>query len=93
MARSKIPQKFSRWSSLWDQWHEKLKVQGASPSAASLAYTPSLEQVDRVIVGVDGVKQLKAILKAEMMPEYSLDTSYMISNDIDLINLSHWYQL
>ena len=26
MERSKIPQKFSRWSHLWDQWHEKLKV-------------------------------------------------------------------
>jgi len=70
-----------------------LKVQGASPLAASLAYTPSLEQVDRVIVGVDSVKQLKAILEAVSAPEYSLDTLYIISNDIDLINPSHWYQL
>jgi aryl-alcohol dehydrogenase-like predicted oxidoreductase len=93
MERSKIPQKFSRWSSLWDRWHEKLKISGSSPLSASLAYPLSLEQVDRVIVGVDSVKQLKAILEAGSWPEYSLDTLCMISNDTDLINPSRWGRL
>jgi len=38
MERSKIPQKFSRWSNLWDRWHEKLQDSGASPLEACLAY-------------------------------------------------------
>jgi aryl-alcohol dehydrogenase-like predicted oxidoreductase len=51
MERSKIPQKFSRWSMLWDTWHEKLQNLGASPLVACLAYPLSLGQIDRVIVG------------------------------------------
>jgi aryl-alcohol dehydrogenase-like predicted oxidoreductase len=93
MERSKIPQKFSRWSSLWDHWHEKLKVLGVSPLAATLAYPLSLEQVDQVIVGVDNAKQLKDILAAVNEADHALDASFMTSNDTNLINPSNWNNL
>jgi aryl-alcohol dehydrogenase-like predicted oxidoreductase len=93
MERSKIPQKFSRWSKLWDQWHEKLKVSGVSPLVASLAYPLSLEQVDKVIVGVDSAKQLQDILMAASAVDHALDTSLMMSTDANLINPSNWIRL
>jgi len=93
MERCRVPEKFSRWSNLWDAWDEKLRDSRVSPLNACLAYPLSLTQVDRVIVGVDSVQQLKGILEAASSPEYSLDTSFMISNDIDLINPSHWGRL
>ena len=93
MVRSKIPQKFSRWSSLWDQWHEKLKVLGVSPLAAGLAYPLSLEQVDQVIVGVDSAAQFLEILQAAENANEGPDTSFMNSEDLDLINPSNWNHL
>lgn len=93
MERSKIPQKFSRWSSLWDQWREKWKVLGVSPLAASLAYPLSLEQVDQVIVGVDSAAQLLEILQVAKNVNEGPDTSFMRSTDLDLINPSNWNDL
>lgn len=93
MERRKIPQKFSRWSSLWDQWHEKLKVLGVSPLAACLSYPLSLEQVDQVIVGVDSAAQLLEILQAAENTNKALEWSFMRSTDEDLINPSNWRYL
>jgi aryl-alcohol dehydrogenase-like predicted oxidoreductase len=93
MERSKIPQKFSRWSNLWDLWHENLRILGVSPLAASLAYPLSLEQVDQVIVGVDSAAQLLQILQAAENASEGPDTSFMRSADLDLINPFNWNHL
>ena len=93
MERSKIPQKFSRWSNLWDQWNDKLKTLGVSPIAACLAYPLSLKQVDQVIVGVDSAAQLLEILQAAKTANEESDTSFMRSADLDLIDPSNWNHL
>jgi len=93
MKRSAVPQKFSRWSRLWDQWYEKLRATGVSPLEACLAYPLSLEQVDQVIVGVDSASQLLEILQAAENAKEAPDTSFMCSTDLDLINPFNWGHL
>jgi len=93
MERNKIPQKFYRWSSLWDMWYENLRESGASPLEACLAYPLSLKQVDKVVVGVDSVKHLNAILTAASSVYRAPDTSFMLSTDTNLINPSNWNHL
>ena len=93
MERSKMPQKFYRWSSLWDMWYENLRESGASPLEACLAYPLSLKQVDKVVVGVDSVKHLNAILTAANSVYRAPDTSFMLSTDTNLINPSNWNHL
>lgn len=93
MERRKIPEKFLRWSSLWDAWHEKLRYLGVSPLDACLVYPLSLEQVDRVIVGVDSAAQLSEILHAAELANDVPDTSFMMSNDTNLVNPSNWKYL
>jgi aryl-alcohol dehydrogenase-like predicted oxidoreductase len=90
MDRKNIPQKFSRWANLWDQWEGRLKREGISSLAACLAYPLSLEQVDQVIVGVDNALHLSKILEAAEHKNNALDTSFMSSEDLDLINPSNW---
>ena len=72
---------------------ERLKVQGVSSLAASLAYPLSLEQVDKVVVGVYSAAQLSEILHAAKNSIEGADTSFMRSIDLDLINPSNWNQL
>jgi len=93
MERGKIPQKFSRWSTLWDAWHGKLQNSGASPLAACLDYPLSLRQIDHVIVGVDAATQLAEIIQASNKTEADLDTSFMTSTDTNLISPSNWNHL
>ena len=90
MERSRIPQKFLRWSRLWEQWHENLKDHGVSSLIASLAYPLSLERVDRVVVGVDSAKQLQDILAAASVLDHAFDTTFMMSDDINLIDPPNW---
>lgn len=93
MEQNKIPQKFSRWSKLWKEWHARLRVLGVSPLVASLAYPLSLEQVDQVIVGVDSAAQFLEILQEIENANEELDTSFMNSEELDLINPSNWRHL
>lgn len=93
MERSKIPEKFSRWGCLWNQWHQSLTHSGTSPVSACLAYPLSLDQVNRVIVGVDSATQLGEILQAVEQKAEIPDTSFMRSVDPHLINPSRWSEL
>ena len=93
MARSDMPEKFERWSSMWDQWQRYLKDTEISALSACLAYPLSLPEVDRVVVGVDSARQLDDILTAANSHNQSADTSFMTSSDTQLINPSKWSDL
>jgi len=93
MEQRQIPAKFSRWSNLWDQWNQTLEAASVSPLVACLSYPLSLEQVDRVIVGVDSAKQLSEILEAAKSANDEFDATFMRSSDVNLINPSKWAYL
>lgn len=89
MEAVKRPATFDRWQALWQQWHRWLDDQALSPLQACLGFALSQPEIDRVVVGVDSLKQLQEILAA-------IDTSVVIppktlmSEDLDLINPSNW---
>jgi len=93
MEQNKIPKKFSRWSNLWNAWHKSLKHTGISPLAVCLEYPLSLREIDHVILGMDSTKQLFEILDALENLEGVFDSSFMRSDDLDLINPSNWSRL
>lgn len=93
MKRKDIPQKFERWSKLWDQWHHKLKETGCTAYEVALSYPRSLSEVDQVVVGVDSAKQLQMLIDAMECEGASSDWDFMSSNNIELINPSKWSAL
>jgi len=93
MERSKIPMKFSRWSNMWNIWQENLRELGVTPLEACLSYPLSLDQVDQVMVGVDSAKHLQDIISAASSVDHVPDTSFMLSNDKNLINPYNWNHL
>ncbi|MEP7242283.1 MAG: aldo/keto reductase [Gammaproteobacteria bacterium] len=62
MSASDRPATFKRWQTLWDHWHGWLDEHALSPVAACLAFALAQPEIDRVIVGVDSLAQLKEIL-------------------------------
>lgn len=93
MPRNKIPAKSEAWATLWDSWASELEVNNLSAAAACLSYPLSLPEVDRVVVGVDSVDQLKAIFAASQIKLPHHDFSFMTSEDQMLINPSNWSAL
>jgi hypothetical protein len=89
MDTSHRPEKFNRWQPLWDRWHRWIDEQGVTALQACLAFALEQLEADRVVVGVDSLKQFREILacaeKSITIPPESL-----MCRDLDLINPSRW---
>jgi len=89
MERKDRPNKFNRWDAVWDRWHNWLEEQAITPLQACLGFVKSQPEINRVIVGVDSLKQLQDIITSFEGP--AIDPPIVLmSEDIDLINPSRW---
>jgi len=89
MKLAALPAKFERWRPLWSQWQQWLNETGLTPLQACLRYALIQSGIERVVVGVDSLNQLKEILQASTggLPEVSEE---LCCNDPDLINPASW---
>jgi len=88
MPRHHIPEKFLPWSALFDRWHLWLADEQLTAVEACLAFV-NHPMINRVVVGVDSIKQFNEILRATkgtLMVEFSVFSC----NDKNLINPSNW---
>ena len=89
MPNSVRPAAFQRWQPLWTAWDRWQAQSGQTAVRACLAFVLSHPEVDRVVVGVDSLRQLEDILttdiEASMPPPDDL-----VSGDLDLIDPSRW---
>jgi len=89
MPRTLIPDRFSKWVNIWDTWHDWLNSNDISAVQGCLNFVLSFPEINKVIVGVETVDQLKQLIKASLSPisTYSVDIT---SNDKTLINPYLW---
>lgn len=87
-----LPPKFSPWLVLWQRWRAWQVATACSALGACLAFAQSFPEVDRLVVGVDGVSHLQGILAAlhEPVPTHWPDIA---SDDNRLVNPSWWAEL
>ncbi len=91
LDQAEIPKKFMTWSALWREWDFWLKIHDISALEACLAFTLQCQDVDRVLVGADGLGHLVEILNAS---KSSLTSFPNISCDDErLINPAGWINL
>jgi aryl-alcohol dehydrogenase-like predicted oxidoreductase len=88
MQADSRPHWFDRWRNLLDSWASASAEQGSALSLA-LGYAMSFAQIERVVVGVDTVEQLRQIIDAA---NRAMPTSFpdIQSTDPDLIEPSRW---
>ena len=92
LPASRRPAKFKRWQGIWTVWDRWLQDTGLTPLQACLCYCLSVDEVDKVIVGVDSEEQLREILAASHGSLDGIPTWPQAPNP-DLINPAHWNQL
>lgn len=89
MSNDKIPIYFAPWASLIKQYHQWLNQQSLSPLQACLSYLNQHSDIDKIIVGVDDMWQLKQIIAAIDAPSIDMP-DFLQSVDEGLINPSRW---
>lgn len=83
------PARFARWQPLWDAWSGWLAAQDLTPLEACVGFVMSQQDIDRVIVGVDSLRQWREILAISERRSATPPTT-VSSEDPDLVNPSRW---
>ncbi len=89
IPREKTPVYFTPWAPLINTYHHWLTEQNISPLQACLSYLNQHSDIDKIIVGVDDVWQLKQIIAAIDTPITNIP-DFLQSVDEGLINPSRW---
>lgn len=92
MPADKRPVRFNLWANIWQEWGRWLLDTGLTPLQACLRYANSLDEIGRVVVGVEAVAQLDEIIAAGDGVLESLP-SFKPLQDERLINPASWNQL
>ncbi len=89
MPSEKVPVCFAPWAPLIKQYHQWLNQQSLSPLQACLSYLKQHSDIDKIIVGVDNIWQLKQIIAAIDTPITDIP-DFLQSTDEGLLNPSRW---
>ena len=93
MDRPCIPDKFKRWSAIWDYWHENLNKHNLDALTQCVSFVNSYSNIDRLVIGIESASQLQQILDAIGSDHTTIDWSQMTCDDDMLINPSNWSKL
>ena len=92
IPRAVVPNKFAPWFSLFDQWDSWLLNNDISATQACVCFVKKFAEIDKIVVGVESVKQLdELILASQNLP--NLVWPKMNCTDENLINPSNWNKL
>lgn len=86
------PAKFARWKAIWSRWSSWVEQHDLNPVQACLLYALSIPEVDKIVVGVDGIAHLEAMIATRIrelppLPEWSDDLSE------NLLDPTQWRKL
>jgi aryl-alcohol dehydrogenase-like predicted oxidoreductase len=89
MPKASIPQKFMRWMSIFDQWHDWLKENDISAIQACIGFVQNFTQITKVVVGVETAFQLDELIMAAKHKK-NVVWPRISCSDENLINPSNW---
>jgi aryl-alcohol dehydrogenase-like predicted oxidoreductase len=87
-----IPEKFKPWSVIWSEWDRWLQFNQCTPAEAALGFIQEFSQIDKIVVGVETVNQLKELNEA-MNSQWLGKWPQIDSMDEKLIDPYNWSQL
>ena len=89
MDQRNIPLSFSKWNSLWGQWHYWLRSNQKKALEVALGFPLSFPEIDRIIVGIDSKNQLDEVLAVSGSGLVDSFPDIQCNDDM-LINPSFW---
>ncbi len=89
MKQADMPDKFLHWAGLWQKWYNWLEEYDGSAAQACLSLPLSFSEIDKVVVGVDGLNQLSQIVSAANKQQ-TIELPDLQCQDENLINPANW---
>lgn len=90
LQRSNLPDHFMKhWPAHFDAWYKFLNDNKAKALEVALKFALKQDWIDKIVVGVDNVSQLKELIKIEKSSE-QIDFPSLASDDANLIDPSKW---
>jgi aryl-alcohol dehydrogenase-like predicted oxidoreductase len=90
MKRSSLPEYFVKhWPTHFDAWYKFLNESKADALNVALKFALKQDWIDKIVVGVDSVSQLKALVEIEKT-SVSIDFPLLKCDNPNLINPSKW---
>ena len=90
MKKDGRPSYFKKWDNLFHEWDLWLEEQRLTSLEACLSFALHSKNTDKVLIGIDSLKQLKEIVKIiKTLRKINLPKAF-ISNDKNLINPVNW---
>lgn len=90
MNQDEIPEYFAKYKKLLFLFHKECEMQNVSPIELSLRFVMSLDNVDKVIVGVNSRSQLAEIVESSNTQLFGKDFLHLSTSDLGLVNPSLW---
>lgn len=87
--KHQMSERFQKWSPFWDSYNEWLDKENITALQACINYVYFQENIDKVIIGVLNLNQLKEILENISKPEYRIP-DFIIDEKEKLLNPSNW---
>ena len=84
-----LPAYFSKWRPLFMQWIEFYQENGLSALEASLQFIVQVQEIDKIIVGVESEHQLTEIVRVINNPVI-IEYNDLETDDLGLISPVHW---
>ena len=90
MQQSCLPDYFMKyWQAHFEDWYKFLNDNKADALEVALKFAVEQDWIDKIVVGVDNVSQLKELIKIEKSPE-QIDFPLLACDDANLIDPSKW---
>ena len=90
MDKNVRPSYFKKWEKLFHEWDLWLEEQGLSSLEACLSFAFHSKNIDKVLIGIDSLNQLKEIVeKVKTLKKIKLPKAF-VSQDKNLINPANW---
>ena len=89
MEASERPEYFNRWRKDFEAYDDWVQGSGLHPVQANTAYLSKIEEIERVVVGVDSAEQLREVV-AGVSSGVRLPPPPMLTQDEALLDPSRW---
>lgn len=88
-----IPLKFKKWSNIFLDWRDWLDENNINAVQGCLSFINSIDGIDKVVVGVENVNQLKELVDYSNTTKGIKTFPNLSCNDVNLIDPSNWNSL
>lgn len=93
MSKSDRPKKFNYWKEVWEVLDAWLLEYDITAVEAAISFAMDNPYIDKIVVGVDNVQQLEEIFSINLKRKIIHPPDSLHTNDVRLINPSHWNSL